>query len=178
LLKSLKSSFLPIILISTILGTGKVFGWPWSTDMWIQPSIWPYQMPIAYPNGDVAKDQNIEQTEMTRENFEAITKNPVPPTGASLQKGEALFKNNCSPCHGMGGKGDGPVIKRGFFPVDLTSPGTQARTDGYIYSYIRYGGKVMMPSYHENVSSDEAWDIVNYVRKLQGKLNTTGVKGK
>ncbi len=178
MLKGLKKYFLPLLIISIILGAGKVFGWPWSTDMLIQPSIWPYQMPIAYPNGTIMKDQNIEQTEMTREDYEAITKNPVPPTEASLQKGEKLFKNNCSPCHGMGGRGDGAVIKRGFYPVDLTAPGTQARTVGYIYAYIRYGGKVMMPSYHDNVSSDGAWNVVNYVRKLQGKISITEEKGK
>ncbi len=68
----------------------------------------------------------------------------------------------------MEGLGDGPVIKRGFYPLNLTTPGVIARTDGYIYAYIRYGGKVMMPSYRESITSDQAWDIVNYVRKLQG----------
>lgn len=171
LIKGLKIYFLLIILISTILGTGRVFGWPWSKDMWKQPSIWPYERPIPYPNDSVSRDQDIGQITKTRENFESITENPIPPTEASLQRGEKLFKNNCSSCHGIGGRGDGPVIKKGFYPVDLTAPQTQARTDGYIYSYIRYGGKVMMPSYRENVSSDEAWNIVNYVRKLQGKIN-------
>ncbi len=169
MLRGLKRYLLPLIFISTVLGVGKAFGWPWSTDMYKQPSIWPYEKPIAYPSSSVSTDQNIKQTEMTRENFETITQNPVQPTEASLQKGEKLFKNNCSPCHGIGGKGDGPVIKKGFYPVDLTALQTQARTDGYIYAYIKYGGKILMPSYRENVSSDEAWDIVNYVRKLQGK---------
>jgi len=172
LVKGLKIYFLPfIILILTIFGTGNVFGWPWSHDMWKQPSIWPYEEPIPYPKKSVSENQSIKQTEMTRGNFESITENPIPPTEASLQKGEKLFENNCSPCHGIGGKGDGPVIKKGFYPVNLTASQTQARTDGYIYAYIRYGGKVMMPSYSENVSSDEAWNIVNYVRKLQGKIN-------
>ena len=26
----------------------------------------------------------------------------------------------------------------------------------------------MMPSYRESISSEDAWDVVNYVRKLQG----------
>ena len=26
----------------------------------------------------------------------------------------------------------------------------------------------MMPSYRESITSEQAWDIVNYVRKLQG----------
>src|ERR1700757_3405652 len=155
-LKGLKAYFLLLILISTTLGTGNVFAWPWSFDMWIQPSIWPYEKPIPYPKESVFTKQPVKQLEMTRQDFEAITQDPIPPTEDSLQNGEKLFKNNCTPCHGMEGKGDGPVIKKGFYPVDLTAPQTQGRTDGYIYSYIRYGGKVMMPSYRESVSSDEA----------------------
>ncbi len=31
------------------------------------------------------------------------------PTKAQLEKGEQLFKVDCSPCHGLGGKGDGPA---------------------------------------------------------------------
>ena len=72
--------------------------------------------------------------------------------------------------------GDGPVIKNNlrpksyFYPVNLTQPQTQSRTDGYIYAYIRYGGKVMMPAYGR-ITEKEAWDIVYYVRYLQGKMN-------
>jgi mono/diheme cytochrome c family protein len=174
LLKKLKKYFLLLILV-LVTGTAQVFGWPWSTDMWEQPSIKPYEMPVIYPNSSVATDGTTQQQE-DRQKIEEITQNPKEPTQASLQNGERLFKTFCAACHGPGGKGDGPVIKRGFYPMDLTSPGVQGRTDGYIYAYIRYGGKVMMPSYREGISSGEAWDIVNYVRKLQGKINTTEEK--
>ena len=75
----------------------------------------------------------------------------------------------------MEGKGDGPVIgnnlrpKKYFYPVDLSQKQTQNRTDGYIYAYIRYGGKVMMPAYGR-ITPNEAWDLVYYVRYLQGKV--------
>lgn len=154
-----------------VLGTVPVFAMPWSTDMWQQPSIKPYEMPIAYPLSSITTDGIPIQQD--RAMIEAITENPRKPSNASIQKGQKVFETYCTACHGPGGKGDGPVIKSGFYPVNLTAPGTQARTDGYIYAYIRYGGKVMMPSYHESISSDEAWDVVNFIRKLQGKLNTT-----
>ncbi|MBI2485526.1 MAG: cytochrome c [Deltaproteobacteria bacterium] len=170
MLRRSKKYFLLIALIA--LGAIQVFGMPWSDDMFQQPSIHPYEMPLLFPSTSVATDgTGIKPA--PRENFEVITENPTQPTEASLQKGEKVFETFCAACHGVAGKGDGPVIKRGFYPVDLTAPGTQGRTDGYIYAYIRYGGKVMMPSYRESISSDEAWDIVNFVRKLQGKLNTT-----
>jgi mono/diheme cytochrome c family protein len=60
--------------------------------------------------------------------------------------------------------------------MNLTTPAVVARTNGYIYAYIRYGGKVMMPSYRESITSESAWDVVNYVRKLQGNPNTAPAK--
>lgn len=164
--------FFLILVVVLAAGTIRVFGWPWSTDMWKQPSIKPYRMPLRYPEFSVATD-GTRLEPLPREEFEKITQNPKRPTAASLENGQRLFNTFCAACHGMDGKGNGPVIERGFYPMDLTSVGVKGRTDGYIYAYIRYGGKVMMPSYRENVSSEEAWDIVNYVRKLQGKLNNT-----
>ena len=160
-----------LILAVLAFGAIKVFGMPWSADMFQQPSIHPYEMPLLFPSKSVPTDGTGEPAD--REKIEVITQNPVKPTEASLNRGEKVFATYCAACHGVGGKGDGPVIKRGFYPVDLTAPGTQGRADGYIYAYVRYGGKVMMPSYRESISSDEAWDVVNFVRKLQGKLATT-----
>jgi hypothetical protein len=33
-----------------------------------------------------------------------------------------------------------------------------------------------MPSYRESITSGGAWDVVNYVRKLQGNPNTAPAK--
>jgi mono/diheme cytochrome c family protein len=169
LLRRLKKYFFIFALLA--LGAIQVFGMPWSADMFEQPSIQPYELPLLFPSTSVATDGTTKPGD--REKIEVITQNPTEPAETSLQRGEKVFETYCAACHGVGGKGDGPVIKRGFYPVDLTAPGTQGRTDGYIYAYIRYGGKVMMPSYRESISSDEAWDVVNFVRKLQGKLDTT-----
>ena len=159
------TGFIPIRMV----GAGNAHAWPWSRDMFRQPSIKPYQKPLDVPSSSVPVEGRDKITTMPREKVEVELQNPVEPTEASLQNGERLFHTFCAPCHGAEGKGDGPVIKKGFYPVDLTAPGTQQRTDGYIYAYIRAGGKIMMPSYHESLSSKEAWDVINYVRKLQGK---------
>ena len=123
--------------------------------------------PVIYPQLSVSTT-GLRIQPLPREDFENITQNPVADSEESLKTGEKLYNRYCFVCHGMEGQGDGPVIKRGFYPLNLTTPGVIARTDGYIYAYIRYGGKVMMPSYRESITSDQAWDIVNYVRKLQG----------
>jgi hypothetical protein len=43
------------------------------------------------------------------------------------------------------------------------------RTDGHLYSTIRYGRR-RMPSY-SRIASDDRWDIVNYVRYLNDQTS-------
>lgn len=161
-----KYNFLLILLIC-LSGSIGAHAFPWNFDMWIQPSILPYEEPVVYPQLSVTTD-GLRIKPLPREDFENIATNPVPATEESLAHGEKTFQTFCVVCHGPQGNGDGPVIKRGFYPLNLNGPGVIARTDGYIYAYIRYGGKVMMPSYRESITSQSAWDVVNYVRKLQG----------
>ena len=159
--------YMLLIPVLVLMGTVKAFAFPWSFDMWVQPSLLPYEEPVIYPDLSVSTT-GLRIKPEPREDFESITQNPIAATAESLEEGEKYYNRYCYVCHGMTGLGDGPVIKRGFYPLNLTTPGVIARTDGYIYAYIRYGGKVMMPSYRESITSDQAWDIVNYVRKLQG----------
>ncbi len=159
--------YLLLIPVLSIMGTLKAFSFPWSFDMWLQPSILPYEEPVIYPELSVSTTGLRIKPEL-REDFENISVNPFPANEESLANGEKLYNRYCFACHGMEGQGDGPVIKRGFYPLNLTTPGVIARTDGYIYANIRYGGKVMMPSYRESITSEGAWDVVSYVRKLQG----------
>ncbi len=159
--------YLLLIPVFVFAGALKAYSFPWNFDMWVQPSLLPYEEPVIYPDLSVSTT-GLRIKPLPREDFENISVSPVAATPQSLEEGEKYYNRYCYVCHGMEGLGDGPVIKRGFYPLNLTTPGVIARTDGYIYAYIRYGGKVMMPSYRESITSDQAWDIVNYVRKLQG----------
>ncbi len=135
--------------------------------MWVQPSVDPYEKPVLYPKKSLTRKA---PPEMPREEIEAIEKSPVEPTPESVERGAELFSYNCVSCHGEKGLGDGLIITKGhgFYPVNLNAPATVARTDGYIYAYIMYGGKVMMPAYAENMPlQPDAWHVVNYVRHLQ-----------
>jgi mono/diheme cytochrome c family protein len=85
---------------------------------------------------------------------------------SSLARGERIFHRLCQPCHGPAMKGDGPVAGKFMPPPDLLGATTRARSDGYIYSYIRYGGAIM-PKYGQALSPDAAWDVIHYVRHQQ-----------
>ncbi len=163
--------YLALIVFLILVGTSRVYGWPWNRDMFYQPAIKPYEEPVPYPDLSITTHGLRVEPLYPREKYEEITVNPIKPTKVSIENGEKLFATFCAVCHGPQGLGNGPVIKRGFYPVNLTAAPTQARTDGFIYAYIRFGGKVMMPSYRESISENGAWDVVNYVRKLQGKLS-------
>ena len=94
--------------------------------------------------------------------------NPTPADSASLANGRKYYVINCAVCHGMTGKGDGTAVKYGVFPFPLASGPALGRTDGYIFGMIR-NGRGNMPPYNR-IEEKDRWDVVNYVRGLQGKL--------
>jgi mono/diheme cytochrome c family protein len=96
--------------------------------------------------------------------------NPTAPDERSLNNGRINFQINCAVCHGPLGQGNGPATRYGMAGINLTSDVTKNRTDGYIFGMIR-NGRGLMPTYNR-IEEPDRWDIVNYVRALQGKLGT------
>ncbi len=96
--------------------------------------------------------------------------NPLLPTKEVLKLGQRKFLTFCSPCHGNYADGDSRL--RGQFPNPPTLHSTRARefNDGMIYHIIT-NGQNAMPSYASQISRDERWAIVNYVRVLQRAKN-------
>jgi mono/diheme cytochrome c family protein len=84
----------------------------------------------------------------------------------SVMRGEQHFARLCSPCHGKGMAGDGPVARSFMPPPDLLGSTPRGRSDGYIYSYIRYGGPIM-PRYGHALSPEATWDVINFIRQRQ-----------
>jgi len=93
--------------------------------------------------------------------------NPTPVSAASLANGRKYFQINCAVCHGEKGMGDGTATKYGMVGISLMGDITKNRTDGYIYGMIR-NGRGMMPPYNR-IEEMDRWDVVNYLRALQGK---------
>ena len=111
-------------------------------------------------------------------------RNPTPPSDSSLANGRKYFQINCTPCHGDRAMGDGPATRFGMPGINLTSDVTKSRTDGYIFGMIR-NGRGLMPPYNR-IEEMDRWDVVNYLRALQGvngktvevgPLATPGVTG-
>ena len=93
-------------------------------------------------------------------------KNPHGPTREVLADGKFLYETYCLVCHGPSGKGDGPIAGKVPNPPSYTSKRVLEFQEGRIYHVITMGsGK--MPSYAAQISADERWKVVAYVRSLQ-----------
>ena len=94
-------------------------------------------------------------------------KNPVPVNPESLAAGAQLFHENCAPCHGDTGKGDGEtgkILKKK--PANFTDEKLMSEeTDGSIF-WKMGEGRGPMPSWKDELSDKERWQLVNYIRKL------------
>lgn len=101
-----------------------------------------------------------------------VLSNPYFPTKENLNLGQRKFLTYCSPCHGNFGDGDSRL--QGQFPNPPTLHSDRARNfqDGTIYHIITIGQNVM-PSYASQVTREERWAIVNYIRVLQRAKNAS-----
>ncbi len=160
------SARIPTLAVAALAALAAGCSNDWRTDMWYQPSVRPEQDPRPQPERSVplgAGPRYVDRDDT------ADLANPVPPTAASLAHGKLLFVARCAPCHGAEGHGGGPVSK--FFPPapDLAYATVKARSDGFIWGTISYGGKAMPPQ-REGLSATDRWDLVNEVRAIQGKV--------
>lgn len=88
----------------------------------------------------------------------------------ALQRGTVLFANFCQPCHGPGGRGDGLVVQRGFpAPPSLLAEQALKLPDGQIFHILTYG-RVNMASYASQLSREDRWKVIRFVRSLQGQV--------
>lgn len=125
------------------------------------------QLPV---NGTIARGQNPIHFEATPE--EAIRAgrelhNPLEYESPSLERGQDTYRNFCTPCHGANGLGDGPVVRRGVpAPPSLLEEKAVDLLDGQMFHILTFG-QGNMPDYASQLSQEERWQTILYVRSLQ-----------
>jgi len=136
----------------------------WRTDMWYQPSHRAEDSPRPEPKYSVPLGAGPQLAD--RDDAESL-KNPVARDAVSVKRGQTIFQDRCASCHGAQGHGGGPVSK--FFPPapDLAYVAVKARSDGYLFGTITFGGRAMPPM-AEGLIARDRWDLVNFVRSVQG----------
>ena len=130
---------------------------------------------LTPPDGTVAVgNPYIDLTQLSTTEQDAIA-NPVPYSLTSLKRGEEVYNQTCSTCHGVSGGGDGPVagVPFGTGPFGMVLPiggpmsVAKGLSDGHIFATITLG-RGRMPSYRR-IAPDDRWDVINYIRDLNGQ---------
>jgi mono/diheme cytochrome c family protein len=96
---------------------------------------------------------------------------PIPVDEALLRRGQERYRIFCSPCHGLLGRGDGMVVRRGYRPPSsFHVERLRAQPAGYFFDAISHGFGAM-PDYAAQIAVKDRWAIVAYVRALQLSQN-------
>jgi len=168
-----KASIKTAVALSVLMLPTVLLAWPWTQDMMNQPSIKP-QEGAGYPFPKRSIPVQGLPTKVANRDEAKELQNPVPVTEDSLKKGRTLFRIICSACHGLTGKADSPVSAK-IGAIALTDDYVQQNlTEGWIWGTITFGSYVM-PAYgipdpekggSNDLSVEERWHVVNYVRTL------------
>lgn len=94
--------------------------------------------------------------------------NPTAPDADSIAQGQALYDLHCLTCHGEQGNGDGPAAASlPAPPANFNGGHTATHPDGDLWYWIKAGIEgTSMPAFEAQLSDDDIWHLVNYVRRL------------
>ena len=101
-----------------------------------------------------------------------ISETPMEPV--SLANGKTIFANKCSVCHGMTGKGDGPLAGQ-FDPAPAVLADPQLTGDDNTVAYdnfqvINVGiANTGMIGWADTLSESELWNVTYYIRTFSNE---------
>jgi mono/diheme cytochrome c family protein len=85
------------------------------------------------------------------------------------ERGAFLFTTYCKMCHGPDGKGNGIIVQRGIPPsASLLADNAVQMKDGQLFHVLTYGQR-NMSSHAAQLSREDRWKVILYVRSLQQK---------
>ena len=95
---------------------------------------------------------------------EASEGNPIEATEESIARGAMLFSANCTICHGESGRGDGPAAPTlSLQPANLYDH-IPIHRDQFFFGVISKGLGGVMPPFENQLSEEDRWNILNYLR--------------
>ena len=102
---------------------------------------------------------------------------PLPITSEIVARGRERYEIFCSVCHGLTGNGDGMIVRRGFRrAASFHSDALRQAPVGHYFDAITNGWGAM-PLYAPQISPQDRWAIIAYIRALQLSQNTQSLAG-
>lgn len=102
-------------------------------------------------------------------NGDTVKVMPVPVTPELIARGKERYNIYCQPCHGQTGSDalKGIVVQRGMLPPPAyTEERLRLSPDGHFFNVITNGKGNMRP-YKYQISVEDRWAIIAYLRVLQ-----------
>lgn len=99
-------------------------------------------------------------------------KNPYKGSPDATVAGKKLYTTYCVACHGEKGKGDGPAAASlNPRPANHSSEKVQKQSDGAIFWKLTTG-RSPMASYAKILTTQQRWQLVDYIRTLKAPAPT------
>lgn len=87
-----------------------------------------------------------------------------PYDAAAVDRGTAIYAQNCAVCHGADGKGNGLVAASlPIKPPNLVRLHLFAHTPGDIFWWVSHGYGGVMPSFETVLTPPERWDVIHFI---------------
>ena len=97
----------------------------------------------------------------------------VPVNEETLERGRERFNIYCAPCHSRSGDGNGMLPQRGYRrPPTYHQDRLRKAPLGYFFD-VMTNGFGAMPDYAMQITPEDRWKIVAYIRALQLSQNAT-----
>jgi mono/diheme cytochrome c family protein len=153
-------------------------------DMHDAPRYDPLEASVVFPKGSSAQPLiagtvprgflNEDEALYTgKANGQDVDTFPFPIDAAALDRGQERFNIYCSPCHGRTGEGNGIVVQRGFRqPPSYHIDRLRNAPVGHFFDVMTNGFGAMQ-DYRAQVTFDDRWRIVAYIRALQLSQSVT-----
>lgn len=92
---------------------------------------------------------------------------PIRVTAEIVKRGKERYAIFCSACHGLTGNGDGMIVRRGFRrAASFNDDRLRQAPVGHFFDAITNGWGAM-PSYAPQITAQDRWAIIAYIRALQ-----------
>lgn len=90
--------------------------------------------------------------------------NPIEATATSIALGKQLYEANCQQCHGIDGRGDGPLADSlPLRPADFRQH-IPIHPDEFFFKVMTNGLGSVMPAFGNTLSEDDRWNLLNYLQ--------------